>query len=196
MPDLPRRRPFTALRRLRTAIPDVRSIPGRFRQAYGAGPLHLLGVIACFALAGYAVLRIPVPLLPRILIWFGAAVIGHDLILFPLYALADRSLTVTRRRAVPVINHIRVPALGAGLLLLIFLPDIIRQGAPTFVSATGKTQQPYLGRWLLLTAAMFGISAIIYGIRIGRPYLKKPHFSLQRLRPGRSHQATRPTARE
>lgn len=43
-----------------------------------------------------------------------------------------------------------------------FLPGIIEQGASTYLAATGQTQQPFLGRWLLLTAAMFGASAIVY----------------------------------
>ena len=66
----------------------------------------------------------------------------------------------------PVLNYIRVPALGAGLTLLVFLPGIIKQGAPTFRAATGMTQDLFLGRWLLLTAAMFAISAVIYAIRL------------------------------
>ena len=65
-----------------------------------------------------------------------------------------------------MLNYIRVPALGAGLTLLLFLPGIIEQGAPTYAAATGQTQEPFLGRWLLLTAAMFAISARLYAIRL------------------------------
>jgi hypothetical protein len=74
----------------------------------------------------------------------------------------------TRERArppVPALNYIRVPALGAGLTLLVFLPGIIEQGAFTYSAATGQTQQPFLGRWLLLTAAMFAVSAGGYAVR-------------------------------
>jgi hypothetical protein len=46
-----------------------------------------------------------------------------------------------------------------------FLPGIIKQGAPTFRAATGLTQDVFLGRWLLLTAVMFGMSAIVYAVR-------------------------------
>ncbi len=103
--------------------------------------------------------------------WFAAAVVGHDLLLYPLYTLADRALTGRRhptgiRPKVPARNYIRVPAMGAGLTLLIFLPGIIEQGGPTYEAATGQTQQPFLGRWLLLTAAMFALSAICYLIRL------------------------------
>jgi hypothetical protein len=112
-----------------------------------------------------------------IAVWLAASVIAHDLVLFPLYALADRALfaRIARRTApghsthpkVSVRNHIRVPALGAGLTLLIFLPGIIEQGAPTYRAATGQTQQPFLGRWLLLTATMFAVSALCYATRLG-----------------------------
>jgi hypothetical protein len=97
-------------------------------------------------------------------------VIAHDLLLFPLYALADRALFArtgsARHPNVSARNHIRVPALGAALTLLIFLPGIIQQGAPTYQAATGQTQQPFLGRWLLLAAAMFAVSAICYATRL------------------------------
>jgi hypothetical protein len=52
------------------------------------------------------------------------------------------------------------------LTLLVFLPGIIEQGASTYQAATGQTQQPFLGRWLLLTAAMFAASAFAYTIRL------------------------------
>ena len=51
------------------------------------------------------------------------------------------------------------------LLLLIFLPGIIEQGAPTYRAATGLTQAPYLSRWLLLTAAFYLASALCYAVR-------------------------------
>lgn len=147
------------------------------RGAYGANPLHLLALVACFALTGYvASFLVGYPLLLRIVIWFLAAVIAHDLVLFPLYALADLSLRGVlwllprpgRTPAVPPLNYIRVPALGAGLTFLLFLPGIIQQGAATYLAATGLTQQPFLARWLLLTAAMFGVSAILYAVRARR----------------------------
>ena len=48
---------------------------------------------------------------------------------------------------------------------LLFLPGIIEQGAPTYLAATGQTQEPFLGRWLLLTAALFATSAAVYTVR-------------------------------
>lgn len=150
-----------------------------FARIYGSHPLHLLTMIAGFALLGYviAVVR-PVTLWnshvwwQSIVVWFAAAVIAHDLVLFPLYALVDRMLSRGRARpgraaaVVPVLNYLRVPALGAGLTLLVFLPGIVRQGATTYRAATGQAQDPFLGRWLLLTAAMFAVSAGVYALKL------------------------------
>jgi hypothetical protein len=155
----------------------MRNVLTRVRTFYGANPLHLLALVACFALAGYAVTFIVHdPSLPRILIWFVAAVIGHDLVLFPVYALVDRSMSTVlrpwtranRTPAVPPLNYLRIPALGSGLLLLIFLPGIIEQGSSTYRAATGQTQEPFLGRWLLITAALFVISAVMYTVQLIR----------------------------
>src|SRR5262249_27530030 len=115
-------------------------------RGYGANPLHLLALLASFAVAAYAVSHLAhESTFVRILIWFLAAVIGHDLILFPLYALADRSfsgaLRALWRRGTPAavspLNYIRVPLLGTGLLFLVYLPGIIRQGQSTYHAATG-----------------------------------------------------------
>ncbi len=157
----------------------MRSALTGFARLYGSHPLHLLTLVAGFALFGYVVATFkPVTLWnpqvwwQSIIVWFAAAVVAHDLVLFPIYASLDsllsRILITPRARGpsgVPVLNYLRVPALGAGLTLLVFLPGIIKQGAATYSAATGQTQDPFLGRWLLLTAAMFGISAAIYGVR-------------------------------
>jgi hypothetical protein len=161
-------------------------IVARFSGAYGRGPLHLLGTVAAWALAGYVVILLGPHGLwntrvwwQSIAVWFLAAIIGHDLILFPLYALADRSLSsavdaVWKRRAgsapheprLPALNYVRVPTLAAGLSLLLFFPGIIQQGHFSYVAATGQTQQPFLGRWLLLTAALYGAAALAYAVRL------------------------------
>jgi hypothetical protein len=154
--------------------------PTPFNAIYGSRPLHLLTMVSGFALLGYilatfkpATLWNPGVWWQSIAVWFAAAIVAHDLLLFPLYALADRLLAarINRRPGVGQLNvqarnYIRVPALGAGLTLLIFLPGIIEQGGPTYLAATGQTQQPFLGRWLLLTAVMFAVSAILYGTRL------------------------------
>ncbi|MCV7195630.1 hypothetical protein [Mycobacterium angelicum] len=154
------------------------SLPARFVRHYGTHPLHLLTMVAGFALLGYILATFKLTTLwnpqswwQSIIVWFAAAVIGHDLILFPLYALADRLLSRREPKPGPKAaarNYIRVPAAGAALTLVIFLPGIIQQGATTYHAATGETQQPFLGRWLLLTAAMFAISALAYAARFAK----------------------------
>jgi hypothetical protein len=155
----------------------MRTLFARYRDFYGSSPLHLLTMLAGFALFGYVLVTIkPVTLWnpnvwwQSIAVWFAAAIIAHDLILFPLYALADRVLATPgerrRRPRVPMLNYIRIPTIASALSLLVFLPGIIKQGAPVYMAATGQTQDPFLGRWLLLTAALFGLSALAYGIRV------------------------------
>lgn len=158
----------------------MRTMRAQFHDVYGSHPLHLLTLLAGFALFGYVLATIkpttlwnPQTWWQSIVVWFAAAIIAHDLVLFPIYALLDRILLSTRhvrarRREprVPVLNYVRIPALASGLLLLVFLPGIIKQGAPTYWFATGQTQEPFLGRWLLLTAAMFATSAVVYAIRL------------------------------
>jgi peroxiredoxin len=144
----------------------------RLLRWYGAGPLHLLTMAGCFALAGYAA----VELLPHnavgILAWFVAAVVGHDLLLLPLYTLADRSvLAVFRHRpvnvpAAPWINYLRVPVVLSGLLLLIWFPLIFRLPGRFPVSTT-LPLDPYLWHWLAVTGVLFLLSAVMLALRLG-----------------------------
>ena len=152
----------------------------RFRRIYGSHPMHLMTMGAGFALAGYVVVTAGPATLWKpqgawwhsIALWFAAAVIAHDLFLFPMYAAADRLLGIARRPTsrdkppVPPRNHLRLPALGSGLIFLLFFPGIIRQGAHLYLADTGLTQRPFLGRWLLLTTAMFATSAVLYATRL------------------------------
>lgn len=146
-----------------------------WRRSYGAHPLHLLSLLGCFALAGWAVLQAahgPLPL--RMAGWFVGALIGHDLVVFPLYALADRSLSATLRRRAPSlppagsVNYLRVPTMLSGLLLLIFFPLILRKNEGPYRAAAGLDSSVYLGRWLLITAVAFAVSAAIFVVRARR----------------------------
>ena len=138
---------------------------------YGAGPLHLLSLLACFALAGYAAARL-VPSRPLgVAVWFLGAVIGHDLVLMPLYSLADRSaVAVLRHRApglptVAWINYVRVPAALSGLLLLVWFPLILRLTA-VYHASTTLSADPYLWHWLAVTGALFLLSAVAFAVRL------------------------------
>ncbi|QEN13888.1 hypothetical protein ACRDU6_15500 [Mycolicibacterium sp. ELW1] len=154
------------------------SSPSVFREVYGSHPFHLLTLTAGFALFTYVLVTLgpaqlwnPTTWWQSIAVWFAAAIVAHDLVLFPGYSLVDRVLVGALRHRpaktrVPLINYVRVPLMGAALTFVVFLPGIIEQGAPNFHAATGLTQAPYLGRWLLLTAALFGASAVAYGVRL------------------------------
>ncbi|PND59027.1 hypothetical protein CRM90_02325 [Mycobacterium sp. ENV421] len=159
-----------------------------FRDVYGSHPLHLLTLTAGFALFTYVLVTLgpdqlwnPTTWWQSIAVWFAATIVAHDLVLFPLYSLVDRVLVaalhhrpvpITTTATVPLINYVRVPLMGAALTFVIFLPGIVEQGAVNFHAATGLTQAPYLGRWLLLTAALFGASAVAYGVRVARAAMK------------------------
>lgn len=157
----------------------------RFARFYGANPLHLLTMMSCFALCLYVIVVAQPDTFVNtqvwwqsIAVWFIGAAILHDLLLFPLYALADLSLRsglramshlpVPAAAEVPMVNYVRVPVLGTGLTFLMFFPGLIKQGASTYHNATGLTQDPFLQRWLLLVAVMFATSALAYALRLAR----------------------------
>ncbi|MFG2858180.1 hypothetical protein ACGFZ9_47760 [Streptomyces mirabilis] len=145
----------------------------RIVRWYGSGPLHLLVLIASFALTGYAMVRLFAVRPLEVAIWFVGAAILHDLILLPLYSLADLSaLSVLRHRApegpmVPWINYLRVPAFLAGLLLLVWFPLVLRLAVP-YAGDTGLADSVYLGRWLAITGVLFAVSAVAFAIRLRR----------------------------
>ena len=168
------------------------------RRWYGDSPLHLLALLASFALGGYAVLAVVTAGQWRgFAAWFAVAIIGHDLLLFPLYALADLSarrllpswaggtrgtrgagraggmgVMTAGRGAPPVVNYLRVPAAFSLLVLIVWFPLILGLSAGTYHRASGLSTSPYLGRWLAVTGAMFAGSAVWYAValrRAGRP---------------------------
>ncbi|GAA2373967.1 hypothetical protein [Dactylosporangium salmoneum] len=145
----------------------------RFIRWYGANPLHLLALICAFAVAGYAAVRLFAVQPIGVAVWLVGAAIAHDLILFPLYAVADRSArSVLHRRAadlhtIPWINYLRVPAVLSGLLLLVWFPLVFRM-VPGFEAATALSQDVYLGRWLAITAVLYGGAALAFALSARR----------------------------
>ena len=143
----------------------------RITRWYGANPLHLLALLACFALAGYAAFQL-VPSRPAgVAVWFVGAVVGHDLVLMPLYSIADRSvLTAVRHRtqslpAVPWINYLRVPVGFSALLFLVWFPLILRLKTH-YQESTNLSPDPFLWHWLAVTGALFLLSAVAYAFRL------------------------------
>jgi len=135
---------------------------------YGASPVHLAALVIGGALSAYAVSLVPSSQLLAITLWFAGMLLVHDLVLFPIYAAADNAAawlshhTKARPPQVPWVNHVRVPAVLAGLLLVAWFPLILRLASPTYEAATGLSDRPYLGRWLLVTAVLFVGSALLY----------------------------------
>jgi hypothetical protein len=147
----------------------------RLRYEYGAGPVHLLGLLACFAVAAYAVLTYVAGRDPaRFALWFVGAIVVHDFILFPLYSALDRLLQVVDRGGlggappVSALNHVRVPVVLSGLLFIVWFPLILGLSERTLRGAAGQLPEPYLERWLLLSGALFAVSALLYAARRAR----------------------------
>jgi hypothetical protein len=149
----------------------------RVRERYGAGPIHLLAVLASFAVAAYALSRaLDLTRNPdRIVIWLGGSIVAHDLILFPVYALlgaiAAGAIVGSRTRSrlrIAALNHLRVPTLLSGLLLLVWFPLIAAKGERSFVRVSGLSKDVYFGRWLTVTAVLFAGSALLFAIRLRR----------------------------
>ena len=144
---------------------------GRRPRLYGASAWHLVAVLGCLALTGYAVSRLlGNPALLRITLWFVGAAVVWDLVAGPLIALADRLLLAlrSRRRRVGLLNHIRVPALLSGLLLVVWTPVIFQRSEQIFRLKAGLRQDLYLERWLAVTAVLFAMSALVYAVRLRR----------------------------
>ncbi len=152
----------------RTSVDDTFVPRGPFRRRYGAAWWHLVALLGCFALTAYAVSRLlgELPVLLRIGIWFVGAAVVWDLLLGPALAGGDRVLRRVLGRS--ALNHVRVPALVSLLLLAVWLPVIAQRSEQVFRTKAGLTQDPFLGRWLVITAALFAGSAVLYGLGVLR----------------------------
>jgi hypothetical protein len=131
------------------------------RARYGASPLHLLAHLAAFALAAWALLQaLELGGAERIVLWLVAAVVLHDLVLWPAYTTLDR---VSRwGRPVGWANYVRVPVGISALLLLVFFPVMCGKGERTYMRVSGESWEGYTARWLLVSAALFVVSGALY----------------------------------
>ena len=135
-------------------------------------PLQLLLLACTFALAAYAGLRLFDGDWFGIALWIVGAALLHDLVLLPLYAAADRALTGVAGRG--RVMYVRVPAALSLLLLLVWFPLISGQVADRYASATGLSPDGFLARWLLVTAVLFGGSAVVFVARRRRDTKERP----------------------
>ena len=155
----------------------------RFRVLYGAGPVNLLVLVLSFVIAGFAVqgwFQRPHDV-ETVIEWFVAAILLHDLVAVPLYTLLDRvAFGWLGRRAgggagprtvLGLINstpYVRIPAILSGLLLIVFFPVIFGLGSQSELDASGIAESGYLARWLIASGVMFALSAVVWGVAVGR----------------------------
>lgn len=146
------------------AVPPPPAAPRRprfsARRFYGEGPLHPLLLVATFCLAGYAGVRLLDGDTVGVLLWFAGSALLHDLVLLPVYAGADRALRAALGPRPALVNFVRVPAFLSGLLLLIWFPLITRRTERRYEAAAGTSPDVYFGNWLLITGALFALSAL------------------------------------
>lgn len=139
-----------------------------FVRRYGASPAHLVGHLVLFAIAAYALVQLVGVRAPvNLFVWLIAAVLLHDFVLLPFYSVLDRAAQ-RARGPVPLVNHVRVPAVLSGLLLLVYFPPILGLNGTTFHAAAGRNPAGYARDWLLLTAAAVLVSALVYAVRVVR----------------------------
>jgi hypothetical protein len=145
---------------------------GFVKRRYGAGGWHLIGHLTAFAVAAYALAQIVHGgHVVNFAVWFAGAALLHDVVFLPLYSLLDRLVGHPARRtrplgAVPLINHMRVPALISGLLLLVYFPLIFGTAQRTYLAASGHHPSGYARNWALISAALFIASGTLYAVRV------------------------------
>ena len=143
------------------------------RRRYGAAWWHLLTMVLLLGAVADVVGRLrDDPALTRIAVWFVGAAVAWDLVLGPLLALADRGLRAglgrVRASGVRPLNYVRAPLLVSGVLLLVFAPLVLQRSEGVYRAKTGLTQDPYLGRWLAVTAVLCAGSALLFAVAVLR----------------------------
>jgi hypothetical protein len=163
-----------------------------FRRLYGSHPLHLIGHLGLFFIAGWAITQIlGGGFIINWIAWFLGAALLHDLVLLPIYSTLDRGVVHDARRRRPgraphpSLNHIRVPAMIAGVLLLVYCPVILGLSARNYRNDTGHQLAGYTRNWLLITAGLFLSSALVYVMRVMRRRRPRPTPTPSREHPGR-----------
>jgi hypothetical protein len=144
-----------------------------WKRVYGESPLHLLAQLVAFALAAYAftqVTDVGSTDTRNLVLWFVLGALLHDLLFVPIYLTLDLvsrlGIQDNAMRGVRAVNHVRYPVVVSGVLFLVTFPLILGRGEATFVRTSGEQPPDYLARWLLVTAAVFAVSAIAYAVRL------------------------------
>jgi hypothetical protein len=134
------------------------------RRLYGTSPLHLLAHVVLLPLSVWGLLQAlqvsSAKAAAGIAVWLAGAVIVHDLLVLPLYSLADRALRRVARGA--RVNYVRIPAALSLLMLVVFWGTIGGRGEGVYHRVSGRSFEGYAARWLLVTAALFAGSGLLY----------------------------------
>lgn len=146
---------------------------GPLHRLWGAGPLHLVGHVAMIAVVAWALsVMFRMEFAPQpwnLVLWLLGGAVLHDAVFLPAYSAvhvaAQRVLQGRGPARVPVLDHLRVPIVIAGVLLLVYAPRIFAGQPQNFERALGHPPPDYLGRWLAVVAGLFVLSAVLYGVR-------------------------------
>lgn len=160
-----------------------RGTAGARGPGYKEGPLLYVLLAVTFALAGYAGVRWLADDWFGVAVWFVGCALVHDLVLLPLYSAADLALRRVLGPRQDLVNFVRVPALLSVLLLVMWFPLIARP--ERYEPYTGLSPDVFLGNWLLITAALFAVSALWLGRRAVR--VRRLRRSETKGRPSASH---------
>jgi hypothetical protein len=129
---------------------------------------RVLAYLALLPLCAWGLLEMLTVLSPagarRAAIWLVASVVVLDLVALPLYAGADRAARVVIGGA---INYVRIPAALSVLMLAVFLGTIAEKGEGAYHAVSGRSYDGYAARWLLVSAALFAASGMLYLRRRG-----------------------------
>lgn len=150
-----------------------RAPDSRFARLYGAHPWHLVAMLGLAVVTAYAVTRLlGGPALIKIVIWFVGAAVVWDLLLGPAYAGGDallrKALGRARSSGVRPLNYVRVPLALSSLLLLVWAPLILQRSESIYQAKSGLRQDPYLERWLAVTAVLLLVSGALYALAVRR----------------------------
>ncbi|MEV8068050.1 hypothetical protein AB0P32_18255 [Streptomyces sp. NPDC085995] len=152
---------------------------GNTSRGAGAGPVRVLAGAAGVALMGTGVsLLLDVRDLTGVLVWLGAALAVHDMLIAPLVLLAGLALTRVGARGARggvrgtcggvrgarggVRGPVRGALLVAGALTAVALPPLLRPGAPANSSVLPLD---YLRNWLLALAAVAAVTTALIAVR-------------------------------
>lgn len=139
---------------------------------YVGNPLSLVALLASLSLAGYAVEHLVSSRPVAVAVWFVAAAVLHDVVVLPLYAVADAAaVRASRFGGRPSsgrwLNYLRFPLAISLLLLLVFSPEIFRL-SDIYAPTTGLSSKHFFEHWLLITAVLFGVSAVLLALSYRR----------------------------